>query len=71
MLARQHNREGRAEMGKLATEDLDKRLAIREKIDSVIESVGAKIQNGDVVPGEYANTVMALAALVEARARLI
>ena len=41
-----------------------------EKVDEVIESVCEKIKNNNVPLGEYAETVKALAALVEARAKL-
>lgn len=57
-------------MGKLAIQEMEKRMDIRKTVDSVIESVGEKIKNNDSIPGEYADTIKALAMLVEARASL-
>ena len=39
-------------------------------VDKTIRHICTMIQNGDVTPGEYAETIKALAALVEARALL-
>ena len=38
-------------------------------VDATVETVCAKIQNNDVIRGEYSETIKALAQLVEARAR--
>lgn len=57
-------------MGQLAVQEMEKRLDIRKTVDSVIESVGEKIKSNDTLPGEYADTIKALAVLVEARASL-
>lgn len=40
-------------------------------IDKTIIAVSEKIQKNEIFPGEYADTVKALATLVEARAELI
>lgn len=57
-------------MGKLAVQEMEKRLDIRKTVDSVIESVGERIKSNDTLPDEYADTIKALAMLVEARASL-
>ena len=57
-------------MGKLAVQEMEKRLDIRKTVDSVIESVGERIKSNDTLPSEYADTIKALAMLVEARASL-
>jgi hypothetical protein len=61
---------GREKMGKLAIQEMENRLDIRKTVDSVIESVGDRIKSNDTLPGEYADTIKALAMLVEARASL-
>lgn len=43
---------------------------VTSKVDECIISVCNKVQNNESAPGEYADTVEALAALVEARAKL-
>lgn len=58
-------------MGKLAVQEMEKRLDIRKTVDSVIESVGERIKSNDTLPGEYADTIKALAELVTARAALV
>ena len=43
---------------------------VTSKVDECIISVCNKVQNNESAPGEYADTVEALAALVEARTKL-
>ncbi len=43
---------------------------VTSKVDECIISVCNKIQNDGIAPEEYGDTVKALAALVEARAKL-
>ena len=43
---------------------------VTSKVDECIISVCNKVQNNELAPGEYADTVEALAALVEARTKL-
>lgn len=50
---------------------IQKRDALVDKVDETIESVCEKVKRDDLCPGEYADAVKALAALVEARARLV
>lgn len=40
---------------------------IENKVDDCITSICDKVMKDDFVPGEYADTVKALASLVEAR----
>lgn len=54
-----------------AEEQMRKKLTLVDKVDKTIESICESIQSKDMVPGECADTVKALAALVEARAKLI
>lgn len=39
---------------------------VEDKLDTTIVSVCNAIQNGEIIPGEYADTLKALAALVAA-----
>lgn len=45
-------------------------IKLEDVVDSTIESICERIQKNDMLPEEYADTLKALAALVEARARL-
>ena len=54
-----------------AEERLEKKLTLVDEVDKTIKSVCETIQSKDVIPGERADTVKALAALVEARAELV
>lgn len=58
-------------MGKLAVQEMEKRLDIRKTVDSVIESVGERIKSNDTLPGQYPDTIRAFAELVTARAALV
>lgn len=53
-----------------AEEQIRKKLALADEIDETIIGLCGDIQKSDFVPGERAETVKALAALVEARAHL-
>lgn len=57
-------------MGQAAIEELTKRQEIRNMVDSAIISVATEIQNKEILPEQRADTVMALAMLVMARATL-
>lgn len=54
-----------------AFEQARKKVTLADELDEIIKSVGTRVKTSDLCPGEYADTVKALAALVEARARLI
>lgn len=54
-----------------AEEQLRKKLALVDEVDKTIKSVCETVQSKDMAPGEYTDTVKALAALVEARAKLL
>lgn len=54
-----------------AEEQLKKKLTLVDEVDKTIKSVCETVQSKDMVPGECADTVKALAALVEARAKLL
>lgn len=47
-----------------------KEKTVLEEIDETIESVCEKIKDTKFAPGEYSNTVAALATLIQARAAL-
>ena len=49
---------------------MTKREVLIEKVDETIKSVCEKVQGNDLCPSEYADTIKALATLVEARAKL-
>ncbi len=49
---------------------IEDKIQLTVKVDSTIEAVCEKIKKDDVVIGEYANTIQALAMLVMARALL-
>ena len=57
-------------MGQASIEELTKRQEIKNMVDSAIISVATDIQNKDTLPGQTADTVIALATLVMARATL-
>lgn len=57
-------------MGQAAIEELTKRQEIKNMVDSAIISVATEIQNKETLPEQHADTVMALAVLVMARATL-
>lgn len=57
-------------MGQAAIEELTKRQEIKNMVDSTIISVATAIQNKEILPEQRADTVMALAMLVMARATL-
>ena len=52
-------------------EQMEKKLALVDEIDKTIKSVCEAIQGKSMILGGHADTVKALAALVEARAKLI
>ena len=54
-----------------AYERKQKIFALADEVDETIKSVCAKVKEPDLCPDEYADAVKALAALVEARAKLI
>lgn len=58
-------------MGKAAVEELNKRVELKEIVDKTIESVAQKIQSDETMPEYYSCTIMALASLIEARAKLV
>lgn len=47
-----------------------KKKLVTEHIDKSIKAVCEKVQKNEIMPEEYAKTVMALAELVKARAKL-
>lgn len=51
-------------------ENILKKNKLEENVDEVVESVCENLKKNELCPGEYADTVKALAALVEARAKL-
>ena len=57
-------------MGQAAIEELTKRQEIKNMVDSTIITVATEIQNKEILPEQRADTVMALAMLVMARATL-
>lgn len=57
-------------MGKTTIDEFVKRQELKHIVDSTITSVATDIQNKDTLPGQTADTVMALAMLVMARATL-
>ncbi len=44
---------------------------IIEEVDKTIKSVCETVQDKNMIPGQYADTVKALATLIEARAKLV
>lgn len=54
-----------------AEQQMRKKLDLIDKVDATIESVCEAVRDKNTLPGEYPDTVKALAALVEARARLL
>lgn len=62
-----------AEWQRIITSDIgnDNQFKLADEVDKTIKSICELIQSKDMAPGEYADTVKALAALVEARAKLI
>lgn len=62
-----------AEWQRIITSDIgnDNQFKLADEVDKTIKSVCETVQSKDLTPGEYADTVKALAALVEARAKLI
>lgn len=58
-------------MGNATVEELNKRVELKEIVDKTIESVAKKIQSDEMMLGSYSNTIMALASLIEARAKLV
>ena len=45
-------------------------IALADEVDETIKSVCTKVKSSDLCPGEYADAIKALAALVEARVLL-
>ena len=48
-----------------------KLFALADEVDETIKAVCTKVKESDLCPDEYADTVRALAALVEARVSLM
>lgn len=57
-------------MGKVAVEELNKIVELKELVDQTIEAIAKKIQNNDTLPEHYPDTIRALAELITARAVL-
>ena len=53
-----------------AIEQIEKKMDLLNEVDEVIKSICEKIRKSDCTPGEYADTVKALAELVNARAEM-
>lgn len=58
-------------MGKAAVEEVNKRVELKKVVDNTIESIAKKIQNNDIVPDQYPDTIRALAELIVVRATLL
>lgn len=58
-------------MGKAAVEEVNKRVELKKVVDNTIETIAKKIQNNDIVPDQYPDTIRALAELITARATLL
>lgn len=58
-------------MGKFAAEELERKIKMLEIVDSIIITVGTEIQNRETLPEKDADTIMALASLIGARATLV
>lgn len=54
-----------------AFEQARKKIDLVDEVDETINAICKKVKVSDLCPGEYADTVKALAALIEARAILI
>lgn len=54
-----------------AEEQMRKKLDLIDKVDATIESVCETVRDKNTLPGEYSDTVKALAALVMARVELL